>query len=67
MIRLTVKNGVQAITEICDDCNCHVNNLKITDIITSIKTQPGITLKDENGNVLEAKETRTVCKCKSCL
>ena len=66
MIRFQIKNGVQTITEICDDCNCHVNNLKITDIITSVKHQPGITLKDEDGNVLEEKSVRPECKCESC-
>ena len=66
MIRFEVKNGTQKITEICDDCHCHVNDLKITDIITKVKTQPGITLKDEDGNILEAKEKRSTCKCDNC-
>ena len=66
MIRLVIDNGVQTITEICDDCQCHVNNLEITDIITKVKTQSGITLKDKNGNLLEAKAPRTECKCEHC-
>jgi hypothetical protein len=66
MIRLVIDNGVQTITEICDDCQCHVNNLEITDIITKVKTQSGITLKDKNGNLLEAKAPRAECKCEHC-
>ena len=66
MIRYEIKNGVQKITEICDDCQCHVNDLEITDIITSVKNQPGITLKDKDGNVIQAKEKRNACKCEHC-
>jgi hypothetical protein len=66
MIRYQIIGGVTTITEICDDCGCHVNDLKITDIITKIKPQPGITLKDEDGNVLEEKSVRPPCKCTSC-
>ena len=66
MIRYQVRNGVTTITEICDDCHCHINDLKITDIITKIKPQPGITLKDEDGNVLEEKSVRPTCKCEHC-
>ena len=33
MIRLVIDNGVQTITERCDDCGCHVRNLTIDDIL----------------------------------
>ena len=65
MIKLVVKNGVQTITEICDICKCHCNDLEITDIITKVNHN-GMILKDENGNILEAKEPRGECKCESC-
>ena len=38
MIRLEIKNGVQKITEICDKCKCHVNDLTVDDILVKGKT-----------------------------
>ena len=42
MIRLVIDNGVQTITERCDDCGCHVRNLTIDDILVKKNYMPKI-------------------------
>tara|TARA_R110001583_G_scaffold11926_18_gene53294 strand:+ start:101 stop:304 length:204 start_codon:yes stop_codon:yes gene_type:complete len=65
MIRLEIKNGVQTITEVCDDCKCHVNNLTLDDILVKGKTD--MTIKNSKGEeVTRTKLDRPNCKCDHC-
>ena len=63
MIRLSVsKEGTQKITERCDICGCHVNNLTVNDIL--IKGNTDLNIFDEDGNeVTRTKLNRPECKC----
>ena len=65
-IRLTIsKEGTQTITERCDKCGCHVNNLTINDIL--VKGDTDMKIYDENGKeVTRTKLDRPECKCKMC-
>jgi|TARA_R110000796_G_scaffold95918_1_gene201367 hypothetical protein len=58
-----MKSGKQTITEICEDCKCHVRNLSISDIIVK-KTD--LILKDEDGNEITRTEPRAKCYCENC-
>ena len=65
MIRLEIKNGVQKITERCDDCGCHVNNLIIDDIL--VKGDTDMIIKNSRGEeVTRTKLNRPTCKCENC-
>ena len=65
MIRLEIKNGVQKITERCDDCGCHVNNLIIDDIL--VKGNTDMIIKDSKGEeVTRTKLDRPKCQCENC-
>tara|TARA_B100000214_G_C23804604_1_gene552021 strand:- start:135 stop:335 length:201 start_codon:yes stop_codon:yes gene_type:complete len=65
MIRLTIKNGVQTITERCDECGCHVNNLSIDDILVKGKTD--LIVKNTKGEeVTRTKLDRAKCQCENC-
>jgi len=66
MIRLVIsKEGAQKITERCDICGCHVNNLTVNDIL--VKGDTDMKIFDENGNeVTRTKLDRPECKCKMC-
>ena len=65
MIRLEIKNGLQTITEVCDDCKCHVNNLTLDDILVKGKTD--MTIKNSKGEeVTRTKLDRPNCKCDHC-
>ena len=66
MIRMTVKNGVQTITEICDMCKCHIQNLTVNDIIVKPKSLEGVTVKDSDGKEVTRTEPRPKCYCEHC-
>lgn len=66
MIRLTIKNGVQTITEVCDSCKCHIQNLTVNDILVKPKSLEGVTLKDSDGNEVTRKDARPKCYCEHC-
>ena len=63
MIRLHISKGVQTLTEICDDCKCHIRNLTTDDILVN---KSGLILKDEKGNLIERTEPRPKCYCEHC-
>ena len=65
MIRLEIKNGVQKITEICDDCKCHVKHLTVEDIL--VKGNTDATVKNSKGEVITRKtHDHMNCKCDHC-
>ncbi len=65
MIRLTIKNGVQKITERCDTCGCHVNNLILDDIL--VKGNTDMIIRNSKGEeVTRTKLNRPECKCEGC-
>ena len=65
MIRLTIKKGVQKITERCDNCGCHVNNLTLDDILVKGKTD--MIIRNSKGEeVTRTKLNRPDCKCENC-
>tara|TARA_R100000152_G_C6765995_1_gene190874 strand:+ start:88 stop:291 length:204 start_codon:yes stop_codon:yes gene_type:complete len=65
MIRLEIRNGVQKITEVCDHCKCHVNDLTIDDILVKGKTD--MIIKNSKGEeVTRTKLDRPECKCEHC-
>ena len=66
MIKLTIIDGVQTITEICDECKCHVQDLTINDIMVKGKTIEGLTLKDSDGKEVTRTEPRPKCYCEHC-
>ena len=65
MIRLVIKNGVQTLTEICDDCKCHVRNLTTDDIM--VKGNTDLIIKNSQGQeVTRKKHNHMTCKCEHC-
>ena len=65
MIRLVIDNGVQTITERCDDCGCHVRNLTIDDIL--VKKNNDMIVKNSKGEeVTNTENPRPTCKCEHC-
>ena len=64
MIRLTIKKGVQTITEICDTCKCHIRNLTTDDIM--VKGNTDLIIKNSKGEVITNTEPRSKCYCDSC-
>ena len=66
MIKMTVIKGVQTLTEICDTCKCHIQDLTINDIMTKNKTLTGVTVKDSNGNEITRTRPRPKCYCTNC-
>ena len=66
MIKMTVIKGVQTLTEICDTCKCHIEDLTINDIMIKNKTLTGVTVKDSNGNEITRTRPRPKCYCTNC-
>jgi len=66
MIKMTVIRGVQTLTEICDTCKCHIEDLTINDIMIKNKTLTGVTVKDSNGNEITRTRPRPKCYCTNC-
>jgi hypothetical protein len=64
MIRMTIIQGVQTITEICDTCKCHVRNLTIDDIL--VKKDSDLIIKNSKGEEVTNTEPRPKCYCHSC-
>ena len=65
MIRLQIKKGVQTITERCDDCGCHVQNLTVDDIL--VKKSSDLIIKNSKGEeVTRTKLNRPKCQCEDC-
>ncbi len=65
MIRLTIKNGIQEITERCDDCGCYVKNLQLDDIL--VKGNTDLIVKNSKGEeVTRKKLDRAKCQCENC-
>jgi hypothetical protein len=63
---MTVINGVQTLTEICDTCKCHIQNLTVDDIIVKPKSLEGVTLKDSKGDEVTRTGPRPKCYCEEC-
>ena len=66
MIKLTLKKGVQTITEICDCCKCHIQDLTVNDILTKPTALNGLTVKDSDGKEVTRTEPRPKCYCDHC-
>ena len=66
MIKMTIINGVQTITEVCDTCKCHIRNLTVNDITVKDKTLTGVTLTDSDGIEVTRTEPRPKCYCEDC-
>jgi len=66
MIRITKIGGVQTITEICDTCKCHIQNLTIDDIMVKPKELASLTVKDTQGNEVTRTGPRPKCYCSNC-
>ena len=66
MIRMAVTaDGQQIITEICDDCKCHVRDLTVDDIL--VKGNNNVIFQDSKGNEVTREEhDHQTCKCESC-
>jgi hypothetical protein len=64
MIRLTIKKGVQTITEICDTCKCHIRNLTTDDILVKGKTD--LIIKNSKGEEITNTDPRPKCYCEDC-
>tara|TARA_B110000858_G_C17606564_1_gene382509 strand:- start:277 stop:486 length:210 start_codon:yes stop_codon:yes gene_type:complete len=66
MIKLTISaKGTQEITEVCDKCQCHVNNLTVDDIL--VKEDIDLNIFDSKGNeVTRTEHERQTCKCEHC-
>jgi hypothetical protein len=58
-------DGQQTITEICDDCKCHVRDLTVDDIL--VKGNNNLIFQDSRGNEVTRKEhDHQTCKCETC-
>jgi hypothetical protein len=66
MIKMTVINGVQTLTEICDTCKCHIGDLTTNDIMVKDKSLTDVTVKDSGGNEITRTEPRPKCYCEDC-
>tara|TARA_Y100001963_G_scaffold143452_2_gene214372 strand:- start:1125 stop:1331 length:207 start_codon:yes stop_codon:yes gene_type:complete len=66
MIKITIINGVQTITEVCEECKCHIRDLTINDILVKSKELEGMTVTDSNGDEITRTEPREKCYCEHC-
>tara|TARA_R110000824_G_scaffold29763_2_gene98672 strand:+ start:481 stop:684 length:204 start_codon:yes stop_codon:yes gene_type:complete len=65
MIKMSIINGVQSLTEVCDSCKCHVNNLTLDDIL--IKGNTDLKIYNSKGEEVTRKTLdRPECKCEAC-
>ena len=64
MVRYEIRSGVQTITEVCDDCKCHVRDLTMDDIL--VKADTDLIIKNSQGEVLTNTSPRGECKCENC-
>ena len=66
MIRLTIKKGVQTLTEHCEHCKCKVRDLTVDDIMVKPKALSGLTVRDTKGNEVTRTGPRDKCYCEHC-
>jgi len=66
MIKMTKINGVQTITEVCDTCKCHIQNLSVNEILIKPAAMAGVTLTDSDGNEVTRTKPRVKCYCEDC-
>jgi len=72
MIKVAVIKGVQTITEICDTCKCHIQDLTVNDILVKRKTplkvgfDQKVTITNSDDNEVTRTEPRPKCYCESC-
>ena len=64
MIRLEIRNGVQKLTEICDQCKCHIRNLTTDDIL--VKKPTDLNIKNSKGEEVTRTQPREKCYCEHC-
>jgi len=64
MIKMTIKNGVQTLTEICDTCKCHIQNLTTDDIL--VKRNTDLTIRNSKGEEITTSSPRPKCYCEDC-
>ena len=64
MVRFEVRSGVQTITEVCDDCKCHVRELTTDDIL--VKADTDLIIKNLQGDVVTNTAPRSKCYCEDC-
>ena len=64
MVRYEKRSGVQTITEVCDDCKCHVRDLTIDDIL--VKGNTDLIIKNSQGEEVTNTSPRGECKCENC-
>ena len=64
MVHYEVKSGVQTITEVCDDCTCHIQDLSIDDIL--VKGNTDLIIKNSQGEEVTNTSQRGECKCENC-
>jgi hypothetical protein len=67
MIRFTNVEGEQSITEVCEDCKCHIRDLSVSDIVVQGSTTSGMVIQDDKGEeITRTKLDRPLCKCNDC-
>ena len=68
MIKLHLsKSGTKTITNVCNMCGCHIDNLTVEDIM--VKKPSDLTIKDKDGNEItrtELPDSLKVCQCEDC-
>ncbi len=64
MVRYEVRSGTQTITEICDDCTCHIRDLSLDDIL--VKRDSDMIIKNSQGRVITNTSARPKCYCEEC-
>jgi len=65
MIRFTSAGGVQTLTEVCDNCKCHVRDLTVEDIL--VKGDTDAIIKNSKGEEITRKtHNHMTCKCEHC-
>jgi len=64
MIKMTIRSGVQTLTEICDTCKCHIQNLTVDDIL--VKSNTDLTIKNSKGQEVTNTSPRPKCYCEDC-
>jgi hypothetical protein len=67
MVMVHVEGGVQTITEVCDDCKCHMRDLHVDDILVHPgQGFSGYTLTDSQDREITNTEPRAKCYCEEC-
>ena len=66
MIKMTVINGVQVLTEVCEVCKCHIRDLSTNDILVKAPELKDLTVTDGDGNEVTRTTPRDECWCDDC-